>query len=105
MQDIQGALVIDDKNKDHLTKFVLPVSETTEDAGPRRIEQTGSVIVDSTRRARLRPFAEKLVEWLHRRRGAVTAATSSKFSENREDSERPWLEYLRLALLFNSFLI
>ena len=79
VQDIQGALVIDDKNKDHLTKFVLPVSETTEDAGPRRIEQKGSVIVDSTRRARLRPFAEKLVELLRRRRGAVAAATASKF--------------------------
>ena len=79
VQDIQGAVVIDDQNKDHLTKFVLPVSETTEDAGPRRIEQKGSAIVDNTRRARLKPFAEKLVELLRRRRGAVAAATASKF--------------------------
>ena len=79
VRDIQGPLVTDDQNKDHLTKFVLPVSETTEDEGPRRIEQKGNAIVDSTRRARLRPFAEKLVELLRRRRGAVTAATASKF--------------------------
>ena len=71
--------MIDDKNKDRLTKFVLPVSETTEDAGPRGNEQKGIVIVDNTRRARLKPFAEKLVELLRRRRGAVAAATASKF--------------------------
>ena len=81
MQDLQGPLVTDDQNKDHVTKFVLPVSETTEDAGPRRIEQKGSVVVvvDNTRRARLKPFAEKLVELLRRRRGPVTAASASKF--------------------------
>ena len=31
VQDIQGPRVINDKNKNHLTKLVLPVSETTED--------------------------------------------------------------------------
>ena len=29
LQDIQGPLVVDDQNKDHLTKFVLPDTERT----------------------------------------------------------------------------
>lgn len=55
VKEIQGATVVDDKGKNHLTKFVLPVSDTTNDAGPRRIEQRGSQLTDATRRARLQP--------------------------------------------------
>ena len=79
MKEVQGATVVDDKGKDHLTKFVLPVSETTNDAGPRRIEQRGSQLTDATRRERLQPYATELVNYLRRKGGAVTAATASKY--------------------------
>ena len=60
VREVQGATVVDDKGKEHLTKFVLPVSETTNDAGPRRIEQKGSQLTDATRRKRLQPYANEL---------------------------------------------
>ena len=79
MKEVQGATVVDDKGKDHLTKFVLPVSDTTNDAGPRRIEQRGSQLTDATRRARPQPYATELVNYLRRKGAAVTAATASKY--------------------------
>ena len=75
---IGGAVVVDSEGKDHLTKFVLPVSDTTNDAGPRRIEQRGSALTDATRRARLQPYANELISFLRRQGHAVTAATASK---------------------------
>ena len=78
MKEIQGATVVDNKDKDHLTKFVLPVSDTTNDAGSRKIEQRGSQLTDATRRERLRPYANELVNFLRRQGKAVTTATASK---------------------------
>ena len=78
VKEIDGAVVVDDKRKDHLTKFVLPVSDTTNDAGPRRIEQRGSQLTDATRRGRLQPYANELISFLRRKGAAVTAATASK---------------------------
>jgi len=78
VSEVQGATVVDDKGKDHLTKFVLPVSDTTNDAGPRKIEQRGSQLTDATRRERLRPYANELISFLRRQGKAVTAATASK---------------------------
>ena len=78
MKEIQGATVLDDKGKDHLTKFVLPVSDTTNDAGPRRIEQRGSALTDATRRERLQPYANELISFLRRQGKSVTTATASK---------------------------
>ena len=78
VKEVQGATVVDTKGKDHLTKFVLPVSDTTNDAGPRRIEQRGSQLTDATRRARLQPYANELITFLRRQGHAVTAATASK---------------------------
>ena len=78
VKEIQGATVVDNKDKDHLTKFVLPVSDTTNDAGPRKIEQRGSQLTDATRRERLRPYANELVNFLRRQGKAVTTATASK---------------------------
>lgn len=46
VKEMQGAVVVDNKDKDHLTKFVLPVEDTTNDAGPRRIEQRGSALTE-----------------------------------------------------------
>ena len=78
VKEIQGADVIDQNNKVYSTKFVLPVSETTEDAGPTRIERGGSELVDRTRRERLRPYADELIRFLRRRGGSVTAAVAAK---------------------------
>ena len=78
MKEIDGAVVVDNKDKDHLTKFVLPVSDTTNDAGPRRIEQRGSVLTDATRRARLQPYTDELINFLRRQGSPVTTATASK---------------------------
>ena len=69
---------MDSAGKDYLAKFVQPVAETTEDLGPRRIEQQGSELIDSTRRARLQPFADELVRFLKTKGGEVTTATASK---------------------------
>jgi len=70
--------VVDTKGKDHLTKFVLPVSDTTNDAGPRRIEQRGSQLTDAMRKQRLQPYANELIRFLRSKGTAVTAATASK---------------------------
>ena len=78
VREVQGATVVDDKGKDHLTKCVLPVSDTTNDAGPRKIEQRGSQLTDATRRERLQPYANELVNFLRRQGKAVTTATASK---------------------------
>ena len=79
VKEIDGAVVVDDKGKDHLTKFVLPVSETTNDAGPRRIEQRGSQLTDTSRKQRLQPYANELIKLLRSKGTAVTAATASKY--------------------------
>jgi hypothetical protein len=78
VKEVQGATVVDDKGKEHLTKFVLPVADTTNDAGPRKIEQRGSQLTDATRRARLQPFATELIDFLRRQGKAVTTTTASK---------------------------
>ena len=78
VKEIDGAVVVDNKGKDHLTKFVLPVSDTTNDAGPRKIEQRGSQLTDATRRERLQPYANELISFLRRQGKAVTTATASK---------------------------
>ena len=78
MKEIDGAVVVDTKGKDHLTKFVLPVSDTTNDSGPRKIEQRGSALTDATRRERLQPYANELVSFLRRQGRPVTTATASK---------------------------
>tara|TARA_B100000497_G_C7649148_1_gene390448 strand:+ start:73 stop:1449 length:1377 start_codon:yes stop_codon:yes gene_type:complete len=78
VNEIQGATVLDNKNQDHLTKFVLPITSTDNDLGPRRIEQRGSQTQDAARRARLQPFADELVRFLQRKGSAVTTATASK---------------------------
>ena len=78
MKELDGAVVRDTKDKDHFTKFVLPVSDTTNDAGPRRIEQRGSALTDATRRERLQPYANELISFLRRQGKAVTAATASQ---------------------------
>ena len=78
MKEIDGAAVVDNKDKDHLTKFVLPVPETTKDAGPRRIEQRGSQLTDAMRKQRLQPYADELIRFLRSKGTAVTAATASK---------------------------
>ena len=64
LQEVQDAMVVDDRGKDHLNKFALPVADTTNNAGPRRIEQRGSQLTDATRRARLQPDASELVDFL-----------------------------------------
>ena len=78
VKEIQGATVVDTNGNDHLTKFVQPVSDTTNDAGPRRIEQRGSALTDATRRERLQPYANELISFLRRQGKAVTAATASQ---------------------------
>ena len=78
VKEVQGATVVDDKGKDNLTKFVLPVSDTTNDAGPRKIEQRGSALTDATRRQRLQHYANESVKFLRCEGKAVTAATASK---------------------------
>ena len=79
VKEIQGAEVVDTTGKSHLTKFVLPVSDTTNDAGPRKIEQRGSQLTDATRKQRLQPYANELINFLRRQGKAVTTATASKY--------------------------
>ena len=78
VKEIQGAEVVDGRDRGYLTKFVQPVTETTEDAGPVRIEQRGSELIDRTRRERLKPFADELIRFLKTKNGEVTTATASK---------------------------
>ena len=78
VKEVQGANVVDSADKDYLTKFVQPVKETTNDAGPVRIEQGGSELIDRTRRERLEPFAQELVRFLKSKGGEVTSAVASK---------------------------
>ena len=65
---VDGAEVLDSADKDYLTIFAQPVSETTNDAGPVRIEQGGSELIDATRRQRLEPFAQELVRFFAKQR-------------------------------------
>ena len=78
VKKIQGADVIDESNKVYSTKFTLPVTETTEDAGPVRIEQPGSDLVDRTRRERLQQYANELARFLRGNGGTATTAVASK---------------------------
>jgi hypothetical protein len=75
---VDGAVVKDTKGGEHLTKFVLPIREATNDAGPRRMEQRGSALMDATRRERLQPFANELITFLRSKGGSVTTETASK---------------------------
>ena len=75
---IQGSDVIDKDNKVYSTKFTLPVAETTEDAGPVRIEQIGSELVDRARRERLQQYANELGCFLRTKGGSATTAVASK---------------------------
>ena len=77
VQKVQGSDVIDKDNKVYSTKFTLPVAETTEDAGPVRIEQAGSELVDKTRRERLQQYANELVRFLRSKGGSATTAVAS----------------------------
>ena len=78
VKEVRGANVVDEGGKDYLTKLVKPVAESTEDAGPVRIEQRGSALIDNTRRERLQPFADELVRFLRGKDGGVTTAVASK---------------------------
>ena len=78
VKNVEGANVVDSADKDYLTKFVQPVQETTNDAGPVRIEQGGSEQTDAIRRQRLEPFAQELVRFLQSKGGQVTSAVASK---------------------------
>ena len=78
MKELEGAEVVDSAGKDDLTKCVQPVNESTNGAGPVRIEQRGSELIDSTRRARLQRFADELIRFLRTRGREVTTATASK---------------------------
>ena len=61
-----------------MTKLVKPVAEKTADAGPVRIEQGGSELINRTRRERLQPFADELVRFLRSKGGEMTSANASK---------------------------
>ena len=64
VKELQDAEVVDLAGKDYLTKFVQPIAESTEDAGPVRIEQRGSELIDSTRRSCLQSFADELIRFV-----------------------------------------
>ena len=68
-----------------MTKLVRPIAETTDDTGPVRIEQQGSVLIDNTRRERLQPFADELIRFLRTKNGEVTSATASKHLRQNAD--------------------
>ena len=78
VKEVLGPNVVDAEGRDYLTKLVKPVRETTNDAGPVRIEQGGSALTDNTRRERLQTFADELVRFLRSKGGKVTTATASK---------------------------
>ena len=78
VKEVLGPNVVDAEGNDYLTKLVKPVRETTDDAGPVRIEQRGSALIDNTRRERLQPFADELVRFIKTKNGRVTTATASK---------------------------
>ena len=63
VKEVQQAEVTDETGKRYLTKLVRPIAETTNDTGPVRIEQQGSVLIDNTRRERLQSFANELVKF------------------------------------------
>ena len=64
VKEVLGPNVVDADGRDYLTKLVKPVRETTDDAGPVRIEQRGNALIDNTRRERLQPFADELVRFI-----------------------------------------
>ena len=77
VQTVQGAKVSDTSGKEWLTKFAQPIFATTNDLGPRRIEQRGSALTDNTRRTRLQPYADELERFLRAKGVPVTTATAS----------------------------
>ena len=85
VKEVLGANVVDEKGRIYLTNLVKPVKETTEDAGPVRIEQPGSELTDRVRRERLQVFADELVKFLRTKGGAVTTATASKHLRTNPD--------------------
>ena len=85
VKEVRGANVVDEEGKDYLTKLVKPVAESTEDAGPVRIEMRGSQLIDRTRRERLQVFADELVRFLRGKDGGVTTAAASKHLRQNPD--------------------
>ena len=57
---VKGPRVTDNNGNSFLTKFVLPVREATDDAGPVRIEQRGSIQTKEKQIRILKPFADGL---------------------------------------------
>ena len=62
--EVKGPRVTDESGNSFLTKFVLPVREATDDAGPVRIEQRGSNQTKEKQIRILKPFADGLARVL-----------------------------------------
>ena len=62
--EVKGPRVADESGNSFLTKFVLPVREATDDVGPVRIEQRGSIQTKEKQIRILKPFAEGLARVL-----------------------------------------
>ena len=62
--EVKGPRVADESGDAFLTKFVLPVREATDDAGPVRIEQRGSTQTREKQIRILKPFADGLARVL-----------------------------------------
>jgi hypothetical protein len=63
-KEFDGAEVIDEAGKRHLTKFTQPVPEGTTETVATRIEQKGSVQTEEKIRAVMAPFVGKVLELL-----------------------------------------
>ena len=61
---LDGAFVFDEDGKEHLTKFVQPVTGDPETLRPRRIEQDGSVQTSSMQRPILSDLADQARRWI-----------------------------------------
>ena len=64
VEEVSGPRVTDESGNSFLTKFVLPVREATDDAGPVRMEQRGSVQTQEKQIRILKPFADGLARAL-----------------------------------------
>ena len=69
---LDGAFVYDESGKEHMTKFVQPVTGNPETLQPRRIEQGGSVQTAGMQRPILSDLAEQARKWI----GDRTVTTS-----------------------------
>ena len=61
---LDGAFVYDENGKEHLTKFVQPVTGNPETLQPRRIEQGGSVQTAGFQRTILEDLASQARRWI-----------------------------------------